>query len=73
MEIADEGGALGGSGDYNQYFQRNVSQNSLGTGRSGHGNGLDDGENSSLRSMDRNNSQVPLSVGSAPAKCQERG
>ncbi len=66
MEIADETGALGGSGDYNQSFQRNVSQNSLGTGRSGHGNGLGDGDGgSSLRSMDRNDSQVPPRRGRA--------
>ena len=67
MDIADEAGAMGGSGDFNQYFQRNVSQMSLAPSGSTKalGNAVEDGDGSSLRSMERNNSQVLAAPGRA--------
>ena len=58
MEIADDTGALGGSGEFAQYFARNVSQANLAPGMSSSlGNGVDD-DGQSLRSMNRHDSQA---------------
>ena len=77
MEIADDMGALGGSGEFAQYFARNVSQANLAPGMSSSlGNGVDDSDGQSLRSMNRHDSQArrPASAGAllvslCPARC----
>ena len=59
MEIADDMGALGGSGEFAQYFARNVSQANLAPGMSSSlGNGVDESDGQSLRSMNRHDSQA---------------
>ena len=59
MEIADDTSALGSSGEFAQYFARNVSQAALVPAMSSSlGNGVEDSEGFSVRSMGRNNSQA---------------
>ena len=59
MEIADDTSALGGSGEFAQYFARNASQAALAPAMSSSlGNGAEDSEAFSVRSMGRNNSQA---------------
>ncbi|KAK9828408.1 hypothetical protein WJX81_005360 [Elliptochloris bilobata] len=61
MEIADDTGALGGSGEFAQYFARNVSQANLTPAMpSSLGNGVDDSDGQSLRSINRHDSQAQL-------------